>query len=90
MTATDFFCRWEHAPAIWAAIQAHPLIRGAGIYDAMRFRGPAGTYCMVHIDLREVPLNWVGYGRDPVEYIYEPNEPDRYSRLVRNLLENQS
>lgn len=80
--ATDFFCAWEDAEAYMVAAAKDDEIGGIGIYDAMKFRGPAGTYCMMHIDGRPGRVLWVGHGRDPVEYVMQHNDRERYTRLL--------
>lgn len=84
---TDFFVRWEDAPAVVEAIRQHRGIQCFGLYNRMSFKGTPGDFCMIHVDLRDQPISWVGNGRSPIEYVYDVVEPDRFKRLMSEALD---
>ena len=85
--ATDFFIHWHDFLNVYTQAIRHPEIAGVGFYNAMRFRSEEpGEWCMVHIDLREDDLWWIGAGREPVDYVYWDSRPVKYAELLLEML----
>jgi hypothetical protein len=86
--ATDFFIRWHDFLNVYTQALRHPEIGGVGFYNAMKFRSEEpGDWCMVHIDLREDPLHWMGNGREPVNYVYWDSRPVKYTEILLEMLQ---
>lgn len=85
-TATDFFVGWINAATVLHEAMAQQGIGGVGIYDKLMLQGTPGDFCMFHIDTRSDDIWWVGTGRDPIEYVYAHQDPDRFHQLIAQMI----
>lgn len=81
--ATDFFCKRNHASAVWLAMLMQPKVHGVGVYRNSLYRGSTKDYTMFHLDTRPFDDRaiWVAdreSPRDSFEYYSLNTNPEGF------------